>query len=75
MKLVGSFISFIIPVPVTFLRYWAITEKKAKEGGSEQNLQGYQKNSMWNLQGLIKNEMEFPRKMTKGKIMWNFQGS
>ena len=33
----------------------------------------YQRNSMWNFQGLIKKEVEFPR-VTKKK-MWDFQGS
>ena len=47
------------------------------------NFQGYQRNSMWNLQGLIKNKVEF-RWMTKKKSCeisrgfgfwaWNFQG-
>ena len=29
---------------------------------------------MWNVQGLIKNEVEFP-KGDQEKIMWDFQGS
>ena len=35
--------------------------------------QGYQRNSMWDFQGLIKNEVEFLG-VTKKKS-WNFQGS
>ena len=38
------------------------------------NLQGYQRNSMWDFLGLTKNEVEFP-KGDHEKIMWNFQGS
>ena len=32
------------------------------------NLQGYQRSSMWNFQGLIKNKVEFPR-VTKKRPM------
>ena len=35
---------------------------------------GYQRNGMRNFQGLIKNEVGFPR-VNKKKIMWNFQES
>ena len=38
------------------------------------NFQRYQRNSMWNFQGLIKNKMEYP-KCDQEKIMWKFQGS
>ena len=49
---------------------WAIPEKKQTwEGGGGLriwNFQGYQRNSMWNFQELIKNKVEFPR-VTKKK--------
>ena len=36
-------------------------QKMSKQGELRiWNFQGYQKNSMWNVQGLIKNEVEFP---------------
>ena len=39
-----------------------LIQKKSKQGGLRiWNFQGYQKNSMCNFQGLIKNEVEFPR--------------
>ena len=48
---------------------WAIPEKN-KQGVKDMEFPGggvdYQKNSMWNFQGLIKNEVEFPR-VTKKK--------
>ena len=36
------------------------------------NFQGYQRNGMWNFHGLIKNEVDFPRRVTKKKcgISW-----
>ena len=48
----------------------AIPEKKGGGGGGmvedmEFPGQGYQRNSMWNFDGLIKNEVEFPRVTTK----------
>ena len=46
-------------------QYWAIPEKNTNRGGGEGGLRiwnflGYQRNSMWNFQELIKNELEFP---------------
>ena len=38
------------------------------------NLQGYQRNSMWNFQRLTKNEVEFLPKGDQEKTMQNFQG-
>ena len=41
---------------------WAIPEKKKRTRGLKiWNFKGYQRNSMGNYQGLIKNEVEFPR--------------
>ena len=38
------------------------SRKKTKHGGLRiWNFQGYQRDSMWNLQGLVKNEAEFSR--------------
>ena len=51
-------------------QHWAIPEKmKGGVGRGELriwNCQWYQRNSMWNFQGLITNEVEFPR-VTKKK--------
>ena len=42
-------------------------QKKSRQGGLRiWNFQGYQRKSMWNFQGLIKNKVKFPR-MTKKK--------
>ena len=45
---------------------WAILEKKPNGELRIWNFQGYQRNSMCNFQGLIKNEVVFPR-VTKKK--------
>ena len=45
---------------------WAIPEKIQTGGLRIWNFQGHQRNSMRNFQGLIKNEVEFPR-VTKKK--------
>ena len=65
------------------IKYWAIPEKKQTGQVEDMEFPGYQKNSMWNFQGLIKNEMKFPG-VTKKKSCrfsrglgfgpWNFQG-
>ena len=42
------------------------SRKKIQAGGIEDmDLQGYQRNSMFNFRGLIKNEVEFPRATKK----------
>ena len=47
--------------------HWAVPEKIQTRGGFRiWNFQGCQRNSMWNFQRLIKNEVEFPR-VTKKK--------
>ena len=58
---------------ITFAReekypYGAIPEKSKQGGGGLRiwNFKGYQINSKWNFQGLIKKEVEFPR-VTKKK--------
>ena len=58
-------------------------ELKSKQGGlSIWNLQGYQRNIIWNFQGLIKKEVEFLRLIKKKQCgvsrglcfwPWNFQ--
>ena len=50
------------------------SRKNPNKGRGWGDLQGYQRNSMWNFQGLIKNKMEFP-KGEQEKKMWKFQGS
>ena len=45
---------------------WAIPEKSQTGGVEVWNFQEYQGNSMQNFEGLIKNEVDFPR-MTKEK--------
>ena len=63
--------SFIL---YSIVLYWAIPEKTQTGGGGGGgggglriwNFQWYQRNSMWNFQGLIKNKVEFPR-VTKKK--------
>ena len=45
---------------------WAIPEKKLRGDFEDMEFPGYQRNNMWNFQGLIKNEVEFP-KVTKKK--------
>ena len=65
--------------------YSRLLQKKPKQGGWGYGISrgGYQRNSMWNFQGLIKNEVEF-RWVTKKKWCglsrslwfwpWKFQG-
>ena len=43
--------------------YWAIPEKKT--GSGIWNSQGYWRNSKWDFQGLIKNNVEFPEVIKK----------
>ena len=59
------------------------SRKNSKQGALRiWNFQEYQRNSMWNFQGLIKNEVEFPGVfvfgfgVSKGSntILWNIQG-
>ena len=48
---------------------WAISEKNSNRDGGRLrmcNFQEYQRNNMWDFQGLIKSEVEFAR-MTKKK--------
>ena len=46
--------------------YWTIPEKIQTGELRIWNFQGYQRNSLWNFQGLlIKNEVEFPRATKK----------
>ena len=54
--------------------HWAIPEKIETGRLRIWNFHGYQRNSMSSFQGLTKNELEYPR-VTKEKIMWNFQVS
>ena len=54
--------------------HWAIPEKIQTGRLRIWNFHGYQRNSMSSFQGLTKNELEYPR-VTKEKIMWNFQVS
>ena len=50
-------------------------QKKIRTGGLRIcNFQGYERNSMWNFQGLIKNEVEFQRvgKKNNMEFPWVF---
>ena len=54
------------------------TRRRGYPGEFPRNDQGYQRNTMWNFQGLIKNKMKFPKgdhDQEQEKIMWKFQGS
>ena len=74
LKLIYSLIDFIIPVPVTYVRI-GLFQKKTKQAGLRiWNFEGYQRNSMWNFQRLIKSEVEFPRRVTEKKNSGNSRG-
>ena len=66
-----------------YLASYGLFQKKSKRGLTIWNFQGYQRNSMWNFQELIKNEVEFTRVTKKkscgisrglGFWSWNFEG-
>ena len=52
---------YVKKITVFLLLQWAIPEKIQTGGLRIWNFQVYQRNSMWDFQGLIKNEVEFPR--------------
>ena len=65
-----SLVAFLL----TLNQHWAILEKiQTGRWVEDMDFEGYQRNSMRNFEGLIKNEVEFP-KGDQEKIMWNFQG-
>ena len=61
---------------------WANAEQTQTGGLRTWNFQEHQRNCKWNFQGLIKNEVEFPRVFVFGlgiykgsnTILWNIQG-
>ena len=67
-------------VVICFFNLIGLFKKKTNKGGGGTicNFQGYQRNSMWMFQRLIKNKVP-TRGISRGddqeKIMWNFQGS
>ena len=66
MKLAYSFIIFIIPLPVTYERHWAIPGKNQTGGVVDMEFPVVSKKE-WDFTGFIKNEVEFPRRLTKKK--------
>ena len=67
--------SFIAIANGLFQTIGLFHRKNSNSAGRIGNFQGYQRNTIWNLQGLIKTEVEFPSKGEQVEIMWNFQGS
>ena len=54
-------------VLLSLKEYWAIPETVQTGRVQDMEFPGVSKNSIWNFQGLIKNDVEFPARLTKKK--------